>query len=69
MTELSIIIYILVALAVAIFLRLTAFDDHDDYGELMLACLSSLFWVVSVPVFVYLYVVDRSSQAIQEFRK
>ena len=69
MTELSIIIYILVALAVAIFLRLTAFDDYNDYGELMLACLYSVFWVVSVPIFAFLYVVDRSSKAIQEFRK
>jgi hypothetical protein len=65
-TELYLTAYVLIALIVAVIVRLTILDDYD---ELAWASTLGVFWIIIVPIAVFLVIVDTSTKAIEELKE
>lgn len=64
--ELYPVIYILIALVVAVFSRIKVLDG---YGELYLAGLYGIFWPVVVPSILFLGIVETTVTIIEGFKE
>lgn len=65
-TELYLVIYILIALVVAIFSRIEVLDGYD---ELHLAGLYGIFWPVVVPIMLFLGIVEKAVTTIEGLKE
>lgn len=65
-TELYLVIYILIALVVAIFSRIKVLDGYD---ELHLAGLYGIFWPVVVPIMLFLGIVEKATTIIKDLKE
>lgn len=64
--ELYLTVYTLIALVTAIVTRLTILDDYD---ELSWASAFGAFWPVTIPIAVFLIIVEKATTIIKDFKE